>query len=754
MRWRLIVNNLKRNKLVNLSIFTFMAVSCVLFAVTMCLTVQLIGSISNLMTVAKTPDFLQMHAGEIDEDRIKEFADAHEEVTAFQICRFLNLDSADMYLADHSLSGSSQDNGVCVQSEFFDFLVDMENEIPVLQQGEIGVPVCYMREYGLKLGDTVTIADDTFEIACFIRDSQMNSMMASSKRFLICDQDYARLVDRGEEEYLIEFLLAKDTNTAAFTTEYTEAELPVNGPCITKGLILLMNALSDGIMIMIILFVSILVLFVSLLCIRFIVMTGLERDQKEIGIMKAMGISKKDIRKLYFIKYALLSTVSAVVGVCIAMAISNPLGRQIKQLYGNCQKSALMFGMACMGTVLISGITLLSIWKMLKKTEKMSALQALFMLHNKTKKAGPKWYIPIVLLVAAGTMLMVVPANLLSTISAPEFVTYMGIGNSEIRIDIRQCDEIGAKALELGKQLTSDPRVTEFVRLDTITTKVLTQDDTEINLMVEYGDHSVFPVSYSKGTAPAEDNQIALSLLNAQELEVTVGDEIRVILDDEISTYEICGIYSDITNGGKTAKIADMNLDESTDPKRMWSIFYVSLNEENTDAWIAEYKMLGESSKGIKVADIASYVEATFGQTSTQIQLATGMAVIASSGILLIVLLLFTRLQIVNDRKEISLYKALGFRWKHVAVKYGKRYIWGIVFGIVTGEILGFVLGSELTGMVLRSLGADGFRFIVNLPNTMIVIPLMIMVICVSAVVCGVYEVKKIKPEECVAGRG
>ena len=206
MNRKIMKHDLIKNRLANGSVFAFFTVSSVLFAVTLCLAVQLTGSVSSLMTVAKTPDFLQMHAGDLDEDKIEEFSDLQEDVREFQICRFLNIDSNYFCLSDCSLSGSTQDNGVCIQSERFDFLVDTNNQIPILREGEIGVPVCYMRQYGLSRGNTVTIGTLEFEIVCFIRDSQMNSMMASSKRFLVCPKDYQALSDIGEEEYLIEFL--------------------------------------------------------------------------------------------------------------------------------------------------------------------------------------------------------------------------------------------------------------------------------------------------------------------------------------------------------------------------------------------------------------------------------------------------------------------------------------------------------------------------------------------------------------------
>lgn len=153
MKWELLINHLKKNKLVNFSVFVFMAVSCVLFAVTICLALRLTGSIEALMQTAETPDFLQMHTGTVEEEELEAFASGHGEVEAYQINTFLNLDSAEIYLKDASLSGSSQDNGLCVQSENFDFLVDMEDKVVKVQKGQIGVPVCYKRQYHLEIGD-------------------------------------------------------------------------------------------------------------------------------------------------------------------------------------------------------------------------------------------------------------------------------------------------------------------------------------------------------------------------------------------------------------------------------------------------------------------------------------------------------------------------------------------------------------------------------------------------------------------------
>lgn len=79
-------------------------------------------------------------------------------------------------------------------------------------------------------------------------------------------------------------------------------------------------------------------------------------------------------------------------------------------------------------------------------------------------------------------------------------------------------------------------------------------------LRVTFGDYSAFPITYSKGRAPQEEAEIALSVLNAEDLEQNVGDELVVIVDGTEKHLKVCGIYSDVTNGGRTAQVNfDMN---------------------------------------------------------------------------------------------------------------------------------------------------------------------------------------------------
>lgn len=754
MRKRILWNDLKGSPLLAVTTWLFMAVSALMFALTCFLAIGLLGSVDTLMEAAWTPDFLQMHAGEIDEAALVRFAGEQEQVRDYQTLRFLNLENSSIILGGHSLADSTQDNGVCVQSERFDYLVDLENHvIEEVQSGEIYVPVCYRQKYGLNAGETVQVGDICFTIAGFLRDSQMNAMMASSKRFLVSDADYELLKSAGSEKYLIEFLLGEETDVNAFATAYTDAGLPANGPAITKPLIRMMNALSDGLMILVILLVSMVLLLISMLCIRFTLLTQLEADRREIGMLKAIGMPREEIRNLYFLKFLALSGLGAVCGLFLAFLLKGPISAQMRELYGAFENGWLGFLTAFAGAALTEGVLLLSVRRALKRTEKLSAVEALSGRHgnSRQRRLPAPQYLIVALVITLGMFLMILPQNLLSTISSPQFVTYMGIGDGEIRLDVRQAEDIAGQTEQVEKLLADEEAVDRFAVLQTQSCRAVLPDGSYAALQVEQGDHTVFPVSYAKGDAPKAKNEIALSYLCAEELGLDLGDTLLLLTEENPLEYTVCGIYSDITNGGKTAKAAFLPDGGAT----MWSVFYVSLKEGvPREQWLSACtQALSDSGISARAVDIQDYVTDTYGQTFREIRMAARAAVLAAALVMFVVVVLFTRLLVAEDRNDISLRKALGFTDRDIRRLYFLQYLPVLLAGILAGILSGNLLGEQLAGIFLKALGATGFRFLVDYRAVCGWIPAVAVITVFCAVLLGLSQIKHIRAYECCMGK-
>ena len=386
---------------------------------------------------------------------------------------------------------------------------------------------------------------------------------------------------------------------------------------------------------------------------------------------------------------------------------------------------------------------LFSAWRSLKKTDRLSVLAALFPVRE--QKQNRCQYLLIGFVSAACAFLMLLPENLYSTMSSPTFVTYMGIGDADIRMDIRQGVDIRLTAARLAAALERDGQVARYAVLETQSLPVVLADGTTCNLTVEIGDHTIFPVRYSEGTLPVMDNEIALSSLNAKELGLSVGDTLPLRINGIETLYSVCGIYSDITNGGKTAKISS----RTESAPVIWSVAYVSLkNRPASPRWTETY-----SQAGGDVTDVEDYVRDTYGPTLAQLCLASRGAMLIAVLVAFVVITLFLRLIVERNRDAISLQKALGFTSGDIGRAYCLKGFLSATAGVISGLTLGTLLGENLCGIVLKSFGADSFRFIIRWDRLMVGIPAIILGTTILAVLIGTAEVRRIKAYECCTGR-
>ena len=146
-------------------------------------------------------------------------------------------------------------------------------------------------------------------------------------------------------------------------------------------------------------------------------------------------------------------------------------------------------------------------------------------------------------------------------------------------------------------------------------------------------------------------------------------------------------------------------------------------------------------------------MDGTYGQTISRIKLASFVSVLAACIIVFIVVLLFVRLTIWQERNDNSLMKALGVSNKCIRKKYIKKTVVYVIAGIAAGIFLGIAVGQKLAGALLGMLGASGFRFILDYTLVFVLIPLEAVVVAMAAVRLSLNEIARIKPIEVALGR-
>ncbi|WP_309119933.1 FtsX-like permease family protein [Paenibacillus sp.] len=770
MYFRIIRNDMKKSKVITLTTMIFVAAAAMLVSLAAILIINLSGALDTLMTQAKTPHFMQMHSGEIDKARLASFAEQNSNVDEFQVVEFLGMDGAQIILGDNSLADSVIDNGFSTQSETFDYLLDLEGNIIDVSDGELYVPISYMRDNTAKVGDKAVISGKEFTVTGFLRDSTMNSSLSASKRFLVSEHDYAELKSLGSTEYLIEFRLKDLSAIGAFETAYASAGLEANGPSVTYSLFRMMNAISDGMMIAVILLVSALVVIIAFMCIRFMLIAKIEDDYREIGVMKAIGLRISDIKKIYLAKYAAIAAAGSILGFALSVMFQDMLLENIRVYMGESEHSsyAPLFGMIGISLVFLAIIAYVS--GVLNRFRNISAAEAIRFGASQEKNAGAKrftlkgnrlfhtnlflgikdvlarkrLYATMLAVLVISAFIMTVPQNLYNSISSESFINNMGIGNYDFRIQIN--GNFSEKVDEIVQTVSGDHTVSKYASLTTTTFKAKTDNGSEENIKVELGDHSIFPIHYSQGRAPAADDEIALSVMNADAMSKKVGDVITLMIEGNEKALTVSGIYSDITNGGKTAKA--IFADHSANI--MWSIVSVELTDKTlVDSKVSEFS---DKFDFAKTSDIDEFVTQTLGSTIRSVEIASYAAVAVALVITVLVTLLFMKMLVAKDRYSIAVLKAFGFTNSDIRAQFISRSIFVLIVGIVLGTLLANTLGESLAGVMISSFGASTFQFEVNPISAYLLSPLTMIFAVLIATMLGTSGAGRIKISEHIKG--
>ncbi|MBO0458768.1 FtsX-like permease family protein [Enterococcus hulanensis] len=730
---KIIKNDVRDSKMITIITTLFITVAALLVALATILSVNLAGSIDTLMEKSQSPHYMQMHTGEVNRERLAKFVEADGNVATYEVAEFLNLNGSDIELGDHSLADSVEDNGLAVQSKNLDYFLDMENQPIQPKPGELYVPVMFKKQGLAKIGDKAKIAGKTFTINGFLRDGTMNSQMAGSKRFLLHQTDYDELFSKGKLEYIIQFRLKDPSKLNQFEAAYKKAGLEVNGPSGTHRLFKLGNAMSDGIMIGILLLISLLVVLMTFMCIRFTLLAKIEEDYKEIGVMKAIGLQLKAIKKIYLAKYAAISIIGSLLGYLISLPLSYLLLKNIKLFMGESKNEGLSWILAVAGVLAVMLLMIAYVYVLLNRFKKISAVEAIRFsganekVNTKTRfnlrrlacfspdtRIGiidimnrKKIYLTMLLVFIISTFIMIVPALVYHTTSSEEFVESLGFSHKiDIATSLYQSTNSVENQDKIEDYLANDSDVEMYSKISTKNFDVKEAGVENGVLSVELGNHQKFPVNYLKGHAPRRINEIALSTINADEYNKKIGDPIILIREGREEKFIVCGIYANLFNGGKTAKAI---FEDRTTPT-IWTDISIKLkNPSKLTEKMNQYK---EDLPFAKMNNAEQYRDQTFGSTiQSLLMVAIGASLVAVL-ITGLITSLFMKLLLVKDKKEIATLKAIGLTNQEIRNQYLARSLTILVLGIGLGTGLAMTLGKTISGLVSAGLGGVSVQLI------------------------------------------
>lgn len=715
-------------------------------------------------------------------DITKEYLDKNPYVDSYQEDYSLNTTDAN-YKKEDGSSTHFNNTFFLVGDRICHKLFDENNEeIKNVRSGEVYLPRSFLENNGLKKGDSIIIKLDSgfqkkFKIKGILKDAFLGSSMMGNKRTLISQEDYELFANEKE--------LSMCQIFSVWTSNLDELKQDINK---NKEINLLFGAdhsllkityVMDTVIALVLLMVGICLVVISAIMLRFTVVFTVKEDYKEIGIMKAIGLPDRSIRKLYAVKYFVIAVLGAVIGFGVSIPFSNVLLESVTQTIV-LKKIGSGIWVELMTAVIIATVVTLYAYRSTKSIKKMTPMDAIRSGNNgerfkrknlislkKSRMSSTmfmavsdvlaEWKKYVILLITSilGVWLAVMPVNTINTLRSDELGTLFGqltsdyvISNEGVTIElISQADEqvLLDYMDDMEKQLRDGGVDVERVVLEVLLRYSVRKGERSYSTVVNHGLHTqTSEYVYEEGVAPVLDNEVAITYVVADEIDAKIGDTIYVMNGDVEKPYLVTGIFQSMNNQGQGLRFGQ---EETVDYRGIMGTFGFQVFLKETPEK-EEYQETLEKIKELypdsKVMTMSEFLDENMGGIAGQLESLKYIVLVIVIIINFLVVILMQKMFVIREEGEMGMLKAVGFTNSSIIHWQTKRIFMVLMLGIVIGTATGTIFSQFTSGFVFQFMGAHRITFVINPLEVYCIYPLLIVVMTILGCVLATGKVKKI----------
>ena len=343
----------------------------------------------------------------------------------------------------------------------------------------------------------------------------------------------------------------------------------------------------DMIVVGILLMVSIILIIIAFVVLRFTVSFTLSEEFREIGVMKAIGIGNFKIRGLYLVKYMGLS----IIGATIGLALSFPFGKMLmsvssqNMIVGN--QSPILVNIVC--AVLVAVVILWFCYGCTGRVKKLMPIDAIrsgqtgerfrkksLMSLGKSRlpmapflalndiASSPRRYSIITLTFFLCLSLLLILSATVSTMNSNSLAATFGWADCDIYLDckiIEDCmledgHEKLEKHLDKMEQTLAENDIPAKCYQEMMFILPVSFRENESNICIYQGTGSTMDMyEYTAGTAPQNTDEIAITRIAADKLNAKIGDTVTVKTIDGDKEYIISAFFQSMNMQGSGIRL-------------------------------------------------------------------------------------------------------------------------------------------------------------------------------------------------------
>lgn len=776
--------DLKRKKAMNMVLLLFIILATMFVSSSVNNIINVTTALDNYFEMANVPDYFVATMNKNLSVDIDETVGSASAVDRYAMENILFLSSDNFIFEDEDIVINGGTN--LVQSDIWmNYFLSDGSILETVKPGEFYMTEGKADALGVDVGDRLTIelngVSREFVLADKIKDALLGSNQLSITRYIISEEDFECFLSaENTEEYYggtLVYLYSSDMEKVSTQIK----PIVDNSICTMDRAFMEFCYILDMIVVGVLLVVSIILIAIAFVVLRFTISFTLSEEFREIGVMKAIGIGNFRIRGLYLVKYMGLS----VIGATIGFALSFPFGEMLMSvssqsiIVGN--QSPILINIFC--TVLVVAVILLFCYECTDKVKKMTPIDAIrngqtgerfrkksLMSLGKSKlsvtsflalndiASSPKCYGIISLTFFLCLSLLLILSATVSTMNSDSLATTFGWADCDIYID----SKIGAECIledgheKLEKHLNN---MEQILAQNDIPAKCY--QETMFNLPVAFGENesniciyqgtgtTMDMYEYTAGTVPQNTDEIAITRIAADKLNANIGDTVTIKTIDGDKEYMITGFFQSMSMQGSGIRLHSdeyINYAQATGYVNTQIVFTDNPDSEEINWRMEEIQRIFPEYENIETC--AETVKDMLGVADT---LASVKSLIVILAIILAALItvLMERSFIAKEQGEIALMKAVGTRNGKIYAYHALRFLFVGIITVFIGEMFAMPLTHLCIDPIFKMMGMElAVDYVINPVEMYIIFPIVILATTtVSAFLTSIYT-RKIKSSD------
>ena len=782
MIFRILKNDLKRKKTMNIILFLFIVLATMFVASGINNVITVMNGTDYYLDKAGVGDYVIITMGEGAVGALDEMLETEEAIKEYRLEQVVFGTQADITTeTGEEIECKNTTIYQSIEASAITFFDSKNEPITDIEPGHIYVCGSFMDDNGFEAGDVICFEHSGVKLKFILdgtaKDALLGSEFMGNTRFVMSEEDMKLLLEKEEifEHYRGEVCYIDTEDAGAIKSAMTQvSNVAFDG---ARGVIKTAY-IMDMIIAFVVLILSICLIIVSFVVLKFSITFTITEEFREIGVMKAVGLSNGKIRSLYIIKYLMLAIMGAVCGFFASIPFGKLLLDSVnkKMMLGN--DSAILVNI--LGAVLVVCIIVCFAYictgkvkkstpvdairngqtgeryqkKTVLRIQKFPAGNAFFMAANDIL-SSPKRYLTIMISFGLCTLFVLMLVNTTATMKSPNLLSTL-VTESHLYVDDVAAvmgsmtgtkEDMQARMEEMGEEL-SEAGMPAKVCIEVQYKYPMTFQGNDYVFTCQQGIYTDYDeYVYLEGVAPENAYEIAITPQISELTGAKIGDTITVHYGDADMDCMVTAYYQTLNQLGE---ILRLHPDAPTDFQHISSAmsYQIEFLDETTEE---EVELRKERVKDLfDCEDVMNATEycidcTAVADTIESIQLLLlGITLV----VVVLVIILMERSFIADEKSQIAILKAIGFQ--DSAIIKWHVYRLGLVglMAVVLAAVLSIPMTHLCISPIFGIMGAVDVEYNIDPLQIFLLYPGIVLVMTIVATWITALYTKTIKSSD------